>query len=259
MTARILPVLDVQHGICVRAVRGERSAYAPLKSTLAAGSDPSVIRAAFAENFGLDDVYVADLDGICNGEPQWCVLHELSEMPGRMMADIGVRCADDVRHAAAVSGCDVVIAGECLSALRQPEEYADAIDPDRLIFSLDLFRGRLLGASESVRRADPFDVVRSIRRCGIRRLIVLDVAAVGDAAGCPVGELCRQLAAEFPDLHLISGGGIRNRHDIRQLAACGVSEVLLSTALHNGQLTPSDWVASAADGAVNSAEETHHD
>jgi len=37
---RVIPVIDLKGGVAVHAVRGERERYRPVRSRIAAGSDP---------------------------------------------------------------------------------------------------------------------------------------------------------------------------------------------------------------------------
>ena len=60
----VIPVIDVAHGQVVRAVKGERSAYRPIKTPLAASSEPAELARGLATFFPFRKLYVADLDGI---------------------------------------------------------------------------------------------------------------------------------------------------------------------------------------------------
>ena len=64
---RVIPVIDLKGGVAVHAVRGERERYRPLRSRIAEGSDPVELTRAVRERFGLDELYVADLDAIAGG------------------------------------------------------------------------------------------------------------------------------------------------------------------------------------------------
>src|SRR4051812_38154753 len=64
---RVIPVIDLKSGAAVHAVRGERERYRPLRSRIADGSDPVSVTRAVRERFGLDELYVADLDAIAGG------------------------------------------------------------------------------------------------------------------------------------------------------------------------------------------------
>lgn len=67
---RVIPVLDLRRGRVVRAVRGERERYAPVRSTLVRGSEPRQVLAALLRLAPFGAVYLADLDAIQGGAPQ---------------------------------------------------------------------------------------------------------------------------------------------------------------------------------------------
>ena len=60
----IIPVLDVARGKVVRAVQGQRSAYRPIETPLAASAEPADVARGLRALFPFRKVYVADLDGI---------------------------------------------------------------------------------------------------------------------------------------------------------------------------------------------------
>ena len=75
-------------------------------------------------------------------------------------------------------------------------------------------------------------------RFGVARLIVLDLAAVGVGQGSKTLELCERLRAASGELEIVTGGGVRNAEDLRELAAAGVDGVLIASALHDGRVSP---------------------
>src|SRR5262245_50586954 len=80
---QVIPVLDLLDGRVVRAVRGDRAAYRPIVSTLAAGSEPLTVARALLDRCatpGHDAVlYVADLDAIQGREAHVATLQRLLE------------------------------------------------------------------------------------------------------------------------------------------------------------------------------------
>ena len=67
---QVIPVLDLLDGHAVRAVRGERSRYRPIQSSLCATSDPVAIARALVAATGARTLYVADLGAtIGDGAP----------------------------------------------------------------------------------------------------------------------------------------------------------------------------------------------
>ena len=61
---RIVPVLDLKGGIVVHARRGQRDAYAPLRSPLVEGCEPVAVARALCAVCRTSTLYVADLDAL---------------------------------------------------------------------------------------------------------------------------------------------------------------------------------------------------
>jgi phosphoribosylformimino-5-aminoimidazole carboxamide ribotide isomerase len=87
---RVIPVIDILNGVAVHAVRGRRSEYQPLKSILCTSADPLDVASAF-KAAGFSELYVADLDAIMGGKPNFSVLKQIADTTGlRLMVDAGV-------------------------------------------------------------------------------------------------------------------------------------------------------------------------
>ncbi|HEY1735370.1 MAG TPA: HisA/HisF-related TIM barrel protein, partial [Methylovirgula sp.] len=61
---KIIPVIDLKGGEVVRAERGARDSYAPIKTPLAASSEPKDVVAGFLALHPFPTLYIADLDAI---------------------------------------------------------------------------------------------------------------------------------------------------------------------------------------------------
>ncbi len=96
-----------------------------------------------------------------------------------------------------------------------------AVGPGRLIFSLDMQAGQPLTTAPAWRELSPPQIATTALRAGVRRLIVLDLAAVGVGQGVGTQPLCRQLRCQDAELEIIAGGGVRGPHDLASLAAAG--------------------------------------
>ena len=90
--------------------------------------------------------------------------------------------------------------------------------------------------------AEATDLAAAAWTAGIRTFIVLDLARVGARAG-PETEPARRLRARLPDAEIVLGGGVRDRDDLRALAAAGYHAALVGTALHTGVLGAADLVS----------------
>ena len=193
---------------------------------------------AIRQRYGFDEVYVADLDAIMHGRAGDALYRRLNEDGFRLLVDAGVR---DVEQALRVleTGVERVIVG--LESCPSPESLRaiiDAVPAERVVFSVDLKGGVPLGSEEW--GSDPERIVAWAIECGVRQLIVLDLAGVGVAAGVPTIPLCQRLrAVHGPEIEIITGGGVRNADDLRLLEQAGVDGVLLASVLHR----PDCWLA----------------
>lgn len=237
---QVIPVLDLMGGLVVRGVGGRRHEYRPIESMLAADARPQTVARALAA-IGFRTVYVADLDAIAGKEPAWAVYREVLEAGLKLWIDAGV---STVEQSSSLSGFEVagrgptaIVAG--LESLPNPEtlvQLLTAVGPDRLIFSLDLKSGRPLTDAPAWQNLTPAQIAVMSLRLGVRRMIVLDLAAVGMGHGVGTESLCRDLRCLDPRLQIIAGGGVRGPADLRSLFRAGCDGALVASALHDGRI-----------------------
>jgi phosphoribosylformimino-5-aminoimidazole carboxamide ribotide isomerase len=238
---RILPVLDLMRGCVVRAVAGRRHAYRPVVSGLAPSSEPLAVARAFRQHFGLNELYLADLDAITGAEPNVAVLADLRGHRFRLWVDAAVRDrsrAVQVAHA----GVEGVVVG--LETVAGPSALACICQElgERVVFSLDLRAGQPLGDLREWQDRDAESIAQQAVECGVRRILVLDLARVGTGTGSGTADLCRRLAAQ-EGIEVWAGGGVRGVADLQALRDGGVRAALVASALHDGALTRTDLEA----------------
>src|SRR5262249_52875755 len=153
--------------------------------------------------------------------PDLALYAELRSRGFRLWVDAGVRRAADARPVAD-AGAWGIVAG--LETLAGPDALAQLIREfgDRIRFSLDLKEGRPLGHLAAWGTAEAWPLAVRAVACGVRRVIVLDLARVGLDGGTGTEELCARLVAAFPDVEVTAGGGVRDVQDLERLAASGV-------------------------------------
>lgn len=234
---QLIPVLDLMSGVVVRGIAGRRETYQPLQTPLADRPDPLVVAGALRERVGGPALYVADLDGILAGRPNWDVLKRFKHDGFDLAVDVGLRSPDEARPLLELGVSHIVAALETLPGPEVLTDLRTVVGPQRLVFSLDLRDGELLTSSQAPWKTwTAEEVAATVAEAGMQRLLVLDLVGVGTSAGMATLPLCRRLRAAFPDLKLWTGGGVRDWRDIEQAEAAGVEAVLVSTALHTGRL-----------------------
>ncbi|MBY0455952.1 MAG: hypothetical protein K2V38_01295, partial [Gemmataceae bacterium] len=183
--------------------------------------------------------YVADLDAITGRREVSPAARRLVESVGvPVWLDAGIGRTDVLDFPDSANLRPVVGSETCgkwqilLETLTEPLRRPVA-------FSLDLKGGRLLGnwrgwGLESDR--DALTLARHVIGMGVHVLIVLDLARVGTGTGTGTEPLLRAIRAEFPDVDLLAGGGVKTWDDVERLGAAGATGVLVASALHDGTL-----------------------
>lgn len=242
---RIIPVIDLKDGVVVRGVAGQRELYRPVESVLGCDATAKGVAEAFSSHFGFQSVYVADLDAIAGTEPDWDANRAIASAGLGLLVDAGtnsIERASRFRNGSPQGGwySGVVIGLESLRDERDLSLLSAAIGPDRAVFSLDLKNGKPLTGLPAWCESEPIELVDAAVETGIKRLIVLDLASVGIAQGVWTSSLCSSIRARHPRLEITSGGGVRNRADLEQLARAGCDQALVASALHDGRLSRED-------------------
>ena len=233
---KIIPVIDVLGGIAVHAVRGRRKEYQPLKSVLCASTDPVDV-AAELKALGFDELYVADLDAITGGHPDFSLFKRIVAKTGlKVMVDAGVTSLKTAEEVLDSDVSKVIIGTETLRSIRFVAEAVDSFGSERVLVSLDLMGNRIISGFELGRLAEPVAFLRELEALGVSQIIVLDLARVGSGEGVNMPFL-REALGNIK-VNVLVGGGVRDVTDLVELKGLGVFGVLLATALHSGKISP---------------------
>ena len=236
---RILPVIDVLRGEVVRGVAGNRSEYRPIQSRWTDSSAPPAVANALRQAFGFRRFYLADLDGILSRKPHFDLYRTLTADGYELLIDAGVRDLADVASILETGASATIVGLETLQGPQALEEMIRMHGAERIVFSLDLRAGRPNIAAEAVwPDGEPEAIAATAVGCGVRQLIVLDLADVGADTGGSTRSLCRTLLTRHPQLTLIAGGGVRGPDDVESWRETGIAELLVASALHDGRILP---------------------
>jgi phosphoribosylformimino-5-aminoimidazole carboxamide ribotide isomerase len=237
---QVIPVLDLMGRQVVRGVAGRRSEYRPVQSGIAKSADPGEVAEALVAKFNFQRVYVADLDAIAGGEPDWQSYRAISAAGLSLWLDAGLGDCNSARrivefHESGRAIERIVLGLESISAPHVLAELVVACGTQRAVFSLDLQAGRPL-AAPAWQSMSPRQIAAAAVGCGIEALILLDLADVGTYQGTGTAELCRYLRQKHPKAQLIGGGGVRSILDVRRMGEVGFDGVLVASALHDGRI-----------------------
>lgn len=229
-------MLDLLNGQTVHAIKGERARYQPIKSVLCNTPDPLAVARAFRDRLGLNEVYIADLNAI---QYSGKTIHRevITALALRenldIILDAGIPNLEDAKAWLDCGVRKVAIGSETLRAWDALQSLPTALEPDRLIFSLDFQSGKILSQCPLLAATPPLQTLNHLYRAGWREVILLDLSRVGSEKGVDY-ELAAKAQALFPELQLLIGGGISTPEELLELKSAGVSGVLTATALHKG-------------------------
>jgi phosphoribosylformimino-5-aminoimidazole carboxamide ribotide isomerase len=240
---QVIPVLDLLDGQAVRAVRGERTRYRPIESSLCATSEPLAVAHALLAATGSNTLYIADLGAILQqGDHAGHVaalLRELDEHPGpeiEIWLDAGytdfpsmhalfdrIETARHVRNKRRTTLVPVFGTETLRNADALLEAKAAGFAP---VLSLDHRAGSLI--------ADPA-AARPDTSWWPSRVIVMTLDHVGSYQGPDLGTLAA-VRTQAGDRALIGAGGIRHTADLSAAAQSGAVAWLVASAIHDRQL-----------------------
>jgi len=236
----VIPVIDLRGGEVVHARRGERDSYRPVRSQLCAGSAPLEVVAGLLAAYPFATLYIADLDAIqgrgSNIESIRRIRHRFPDL--RLWVDNGLADAAACRDWLAQGLGELVLGSETQSDRATLEALSDDGARERLILSLDYRDDRFLG---------PPDLL-SAQALWPHRLIVMTLSRVGSGGG-PDLDLLRRWRKEAPAKKIFAAGGVRGGEDLLALADCGISGVLVATALHERRIGRPEIAAVDSDAA----------
>lgn len=244
---QVIPVLDLLDGHAVHAVRGERSRYRPIQSSLCATSDPLAIARALVAATGARTLYVADLGAILSRGAHAHILAALCDALGDgvdIWLDAGFtafapmhalieRIARACASAPASRARIVPVFGTetLLDAGAIAEASACGFEP---ILSLDYRGGHALGSVHHESAWWP------------SRVIVMTLDHVGAYAG-PDLDTFASVRAIAGEREVIGAGGIRNAADLALAGDSGAYAWLVASAIHDGTVGRRDVPRGASD------------
>ena len=232
---KLIPVIDLMRGQVVRARRGDRGSYRPIESRLCASSDPITVAWALRDHCDAQQLYIADLDALTGGEPQFAVLRALLAAMPQTEWWVDAGCADAAAVEALLNAVDTpagrlvpVLASESMrsrQAFEQAFGSSDGAPRDDRVLSLDRRDGMPLDAAGCWKQPALWPT----------RVIAMTMEQVGTAAGPDLDTLAA-LRIRNPSVRWFGAGGVRHQDDLDRASVAGASGWLVASALHDLRL-----------------------
>jgi len=227
MKLDIIPVIDLRHGLVVRAVMGRRQLYRPIETPLSRTAEAEDVVLGLLALHDFKALYIADLDAIEGTGDNTGVVTRLHKRFVHLdiWTDNGIAASDAIRAWLDENSGTLVLGSESQASGAVARSFRD--DP-RLVLSLDFRESAFQGPAEL---SDPSHWTE--------RVIAMTLARVGGASGPDFERLAelRRLGARH---RIYAAGGVRGRDDLLRLAEMGVKGVLIASALHDGRLAENE-------------------
>lgn len=226
----IIPVIDVARGEVVRAVRGDRANYKPIKTPLARNAHPADVARGIRKLHPFRKFYLADLDGIEGRGRNKHLVPELGQvMPGvEFWIDAGTGSRGAARSLLATPSATLVIGSEALENLADLKEIL-AEAPRRSVLSLDFRGDEFMGP----------DALLSDSGLWPHHVIVMTLGRIGSGEGPDIARI-RDIARRAEGRRVYAAGGLRHRMDVDAVRAAGACGALIASALHDKTITAGD-------------------
>jgi phosphoribosylformimino-5-aminoimidazole carboxamide ribotide isomerase len=236
----VIPVIDLKGGEVVHARRGERDSYRPMRSELCSGSAPVDVVAGLLAVYPFATLYIADLDAIqARGDNLASIRQIRRSFPAlRLWVDNGLADVGACRGWLAQNLGALVLGSEAQRDHGILRGLSDDDAHGNLVLSLDYKDDRFLG---------PPDLL-SATALWPQRIIVMTLSRVGSGGG-PDLDLLHRWRVEAPAKKIFAAGGVRGGEDLLALADCGISGVLVATALHERRIGRAE-IAAVDSGAA---------
>jgi phosphoribosylformimino-5-aminoimidazole carboxamide ribotide isomerase len=229
---QLIPVIDLMGGQVVHAKLGNRKEYKPIQSQLCSSSNPLDILTAFMKLYPFTKIYIADLDAIQNNEPKSQSNYKTIELildifPNlEIWLDAGIYKEADISFWQKLNPTHI-IPSEKFTKIDNYIKLTSMLSAP-FVLSLDFLPDGYKGPSELLKDTNLWP----------SNVIMMSLPDVGSNQG-PNFNLLNQML-QTNSLKIYAAGGIRNIADIKELIEIGVKGALVSTALHNEQISPAD-------------------
>ena len=228
---QIIPVINVQNSKAVAATGSDREDYRQLTTPFSDTADPVEIVRGFKQTYSNQFLYLADLDGIKRGTPNYALYHDVVEniKDTEVWANNGQDKLTDNLRPSLSARLSHVVGSESLKTVTAYQEIALSSEVPPILL-LDYRDGEFLGPHELLVHSGLWP----------RDVIVMALSHIGRQSGPDFDRVKEVLTLAGDHRRVFAAGGVRHLDDLRSLCQMGVTGALVSSALHNGKIKRSD-------------------
>lgn len=232
---RIIPVIDILNSETVHAVKGLREHYKPLRTDLFNTTNPYKNIKNLKFKYGINEIYIADLDSIINKKPNFKLFQKISKISDlKIMFDPGITSMEDVSIFSSFKFDKLIFGLETLSNLEVIFKSIKEIGSNKITISIDMYNGKIVTNINELNNLPILEIIKKIEKLGVIEIILLDLYRVGQKIG-DIPPLYLEIRKAFK-YNILIGGGIKDFNDIVKYAQLRFSGVLIGTALYDGTI-----------------------
>ncbi len=224
--------MDLLNGHVVHAKHGDRANYQPLQSRLINGSNPLAVATALLKHYPCQHLYIADLNAIQKLPGHHLeVIQQIAQQHPDVSLWVDAGIAN--RHALelwAGHHFNLILGSENFDSLDNFLEISAKLNK-QFILSLDFMPHGYLGPSALIQNSQYWP----------EKVILMTLAKVGSQNGTDLN-LISKFAQYAQQFKLFAAGGVRDLNDLKLLKDIGIEGALVASALHNGQIKPSEII-----------------
>lgn len=233
----IFPAIDLMDGGCVRLVKGDfdqRTNYnlSPLEQAR-----------SFADD-GAEWIHIVDLDGAKNESAQQSdlIINIAQNVSAKMQTGGGIRNEEQIKRLLDGGIARIVIGSLAANKPRTVKGWMEKFGADKFCLAFDVNvddegtpRPAVSGWQEDS-HLTLWETLEPYLENPPGAILVTDISKDGVLAGTNI-ELYRDIITRYPELNLITSGGVGSLDDVKALKQLDPYGIIIGKAIYEGRLT----------------------
>ena len=191
------------------------------------------------EDLGVKDIYFVDLGSAKMHEKNNFILLEMISQFSSIKINYsgGLRNSENV-SSAFINGANMVTLGSM--PVYDKNIFLNCLTTwgfKKIVMAVDIWKNNLrINGWKHQTKIDPLDHIDYFSNKGLKNIKVTDISKDGTLDGPPFS-LYKKILKKYPQMNMITGGGIRNIKDIEKLKDIGIKNVIFGRAFYEGNIT----------------------
>ena len=194
------------------------------------------------EDIGVKEIYFVDLGSAKMHEKNNYILLEMISQFSDIKINYsgGLRTSENVSNAF-INGANMVTMGSM--PVYDKNIFLNCLTTwgfKKIVMAVDVWENNLrVNGWKYQTKIDPLDHIKYFYNKGLKNIKVTDISKDGTLEGPPFS-LYKKIIKKYPQINMITGGGIRNMSDINKLKKIGVKNIIFGRAFYDGNISLDD-------------------